>query len=188
MADELLGDRRKALEEEFFARQNEKLRRELREKQEGKARRDALAAASGIGDGKMLDQIVALGVDAGTLAALSLVPLVEVAWADGSIDAKERSAVLGAAEKQGFGRGTPAYGLLEGWLGERPRPELMTTWREYAGAVARSLSDDARRALRDEILGRARAVAEAAGGILGLGAKVSKAEEAVLKELDRAFA
>jgi hypothetical protein len=49
------------------------------------------------------------------------------------------------------------------------------------------LDPQARQRLRDEVMGRARAVAEAAGGFLGLGRKVSAAEEAVLRELAQAF-
>src|SRR5713226_8693532 len=93
MTDELFGDRRKALEEAFFAKQNERVKQQLRAKQEGQARREALAAASGIRDEGVLDKLVSLGLGAETLAVLSLVPLVEVAWADGTIDAKERAAI-----------------------------------------------------------------------------------------------
>jgi hypothetical protein len=41
--------------------------------------------------------------------------------------------------------------------------------------------------LRDEILGRARAVAEAAGGILGLVNRISPQEEKILQELAKPF-
>ena len=41
--------------------------------------------------------------------------------------------------------------------------------------------------LKSDLLGRARTVAEAAGGILGLGSKVSKSEQAMLEELAHAF-
>jgi hypothetical protein len=187
MADDLFSERKKSLEEEFFARQNEKLKRELREKEQGKARKDALAAASGIQDERVIARLVALDIESETLAALSLVPLVEVAWADGSIDEKERVAVLAAAQKQGLAPGKAAYRLLESWLAERPREELMTTWKEYAAALASRLGVEERRALREEIVGRARLVAEAAGGLLGLGSKVSRAEEAVLRELEQAL-
>jgi hypothetical protein len=44
-----------------------------------------------------------------------------------------------------------------------------------------------RNRLKSELLGRARRVAEAAGGFLGLGSKVSRAEEAILTELAAAF-
>jgi hypothetical protein len=36
-------------------------------------------------------------------------------------------------------------------------------------------------------MGRARAVAEASGGILGLGSKISKQEAQVLEDMERAF-
>ena len=41
--------------------------------------------------------------------------------------------------------------------------------------------------LKSEIVGRARAVAESTGGILGLGNKVCAEEAAILSELERAF-
>ena len=44
-----------------------------------------------------------------------------------------------------------------------------------------------RRAFKAEFLGRARSIAEAAGGFLGLGKKVSTPEQSVLDELDRAI-
>jgi hypothetical protein len=41
--------------------------------------------------------------------------------------------------------------------------------------------------LKQDLLGRARGVAEAAGGFLGLGKRISSAEQAVLTELEQAF-
>jgi hypothetical protein len=41
--------------------------------------------------------------------------------------------------------------------------------------------------MRDKLLGRARAVAEAAGGFLGLGKKISPEEETALGMLANAF-
>ena len=187
MTDELFGDRRKALEEGFFAKQNERVKQLLRAKQEGQARREALVAASGIRDEGVLDKLVSLGLGAETLAALSLVPLVEVAWADGTIDAKERAAILAGIEKQGIAPASPAHELLEGWLSKRPDRQLLVVWKDYVKALAPSLDADALRVLRADLIGRALAVAEAAGGILGLGSKISKAEESVLRDLEQAF-
>ena len=50
-----------------------------------------------------------------------------------------------------------------------------------------TLRESARGALKEDLLGRARAVAEAAGGLLGFGNKVSKSEQAVLDDLEEAF-
>jgi uncharacterized membrane protein YkoI len=102
MSEEFLGDRRKALEEEFFAKQNQRLLRQFRETMAVKAKHEALAAASGITDAAVLEQLAAVDLSSETMAALALVPLVEVAWADGTLDAKEHSALLAAAEDAGL--------------------------------------------------------------------------------------
>jgi hypothetical protein len=46
MSNEILGDPRKALEEAFFARENAKLRQQLRDLDNTKRKKEALAAAS----------------------------------------------------------------------------------------------------------------------------------------------
>jgi hypothetical protein len=188
MSEEFLGDRRKALEEEFFAKHNQQLLRQLRETTAAKAKHDALAAASGITDVAVLAQLAAVDLSSETVAALSLVPLVEVAWADGRLDDKERSALLAAAEHAGLSKDSASYQLLEEWLRQRPSPKLLAAWKAYVAALARMLDVQATQALKQDLLGRAREVAEAAGGFLGLGKRVSSAEQAVLTELEQAFA
>ncbi|GGG29281.1 hypothetical protein GCM10010964_16440 [Caldovatus sediminis] len=188
MSDEFLGDRKRALEEAFFAKENERLRQRLRQADETKARKQALAAASGISDEAVLERLVALDLGSDTLAALSLVPLVMVAWADGSIEEKEREAVLAAAaETAGTGGREVDCELLDRWLKQPPPRELVAAWTDYARAVSASLDDAARQALKAEVVGRARRVAEAAGGFLGLGRRVSAAERAVLERLEQVF-
>jgi hypothetical protein len=54
MSKDQLGDRRKAVEESFFARQNEALRQPLRESEETKRKKQALSAASGVTDDGLL--------------------------------------------------------------------------------------------------------------------------------------
>lgn len=187
MSDDFLGDRRKALENEFFTKQNQELLEQLQAERKAEERRAALAQASGISDEAVLDEIARLELGPETLAALSLVPLVAVAWADGQCEDRERSAVLQAAEQSGLRSGDPAYRLLESWLDARPGQELLEAWKDYVGALGRNLGDRALDALKSDLLERARHVAEAAGGFLGLGNRVSKDEQVVLDELDRAF-
>ena len=131
-------------------------------------------------------RLVEMGIRADTLAALTLIPLVEIAWADGRLEATERRAVLAGAEASGLAPDTASFGLLEGWLDRRPEPELLATWRDYIEAVSRELSIESRQRLRDHIMGRARAVAESAGGFMGV-ASISRPEEQMLQELERAF-
>lgn len=183
----ILADRRKALEEQFFARQERELLGRMRAEAAEKERRQALAEASGIEDRAVLDRLAALNLDGSTIAALGLVPLVEVAWADGTLHERERDAVMQAAEAHGVAPGSAAHDLLEGWLSQRPGRELLEAWRAYVSALAELLDETERRALRQDVVSRARAVAEAAGGILGLG-RISDAEEAMIAELEQALA
>ena len=183
---EFLGDRKKALEDSFFAKQNQRLLEKMRAEQQKKETLEALRQTAEISDAEVLGRLVDLGIGADTWAALSLVPLVEVAWADGVLDPKERRAVLSGAEAHGVAAGSPSHQLLESWLERRPGPELLQAWGEYMVGVAGALSEPERKALRKQILGRARAVAESAGGFLGL-KKVSVEDERVLAELEKAF-
>jgi hypothetical protein len=188
MAEDFLTERRRALEESFFNKQNEALRRRLREKETSRARKEALAEASGISDDETLRRLLALQISNETLAALYLVPLVEVAWADGKVEEPERKALLAAAEGAGLHGGNPSYELLEGWLAQRPDKELLDAWKQYIRALTEAMDPAAKKALQRDLVGRAQVVAEAAGGFLGLGGKVSMAEKAVLTELEAAFA
>jgi len=184
MNDEILGDRGKALEEIFFAKENEKLRKALQEKEEVKNKKEALSAVSGITDDAVLEQLLALDIRSDTLVALSLVPLVEVAWADGTIDDSERSAILSAAEDSGLSGESAA--LLDGWLVTQPSNKVLSAWKDYVAALTSTMDVAARDKLKQELLSRARTVAESAGGFLGIG-KISSAEEDKLEELARAF-
>jgi hypothetical protein len=187
MAKEFLGDRRTAFEEMFFAKKEAKVLSELRQERERKAAIEALARASGIDDPDLLARLVDLGIDARSWTALSLVPLVEVAWADGSIDAKERAAILTAASEHGLHRTAPGHVLLESFLRNRPDAKLFASWGGYMTELAAQLTAEERAEVCTQIVERARKVAASAGGILGIGA-ISDAEKRVLAALERPFA
>ena len=187
MSGDFLGDRRASLENTFFAQQDAAIRRRMAENESTKAKRAALAEASGIRDEAVLDKLLALNVNSETLVAISLAPLVAVAWADGSIDANERTAVLQAAEKSGVSKQSSSYELLSGWLAKKPPAELTIAWKQYVSALIANLDEAAKTALKTELLGRAKSVAEAAGGFLSLTARISNAEQKVLDDLERIF-
>jgi hypothetical protein len=177
---------RRGFEESFFAAENDRLLRQMIEADRLRSQKVKLSAASGIVDGALLDQLMALEVRADTLTALTLAPLVLVAWADDDLDAKERAAILKAAERY-VPADSPAHRLLAGWLQRKPPASIFDTWSAYVAALGAQLSAAERDALRSQLIGQARAVAEAAGGLLGLGWAVSPAEGAMLKRLEAAF-
>ena len=89
------------------------------------------------------------------MAALSLVPLLEVAWADERMEVRERQAILAGAQASGLQAGSASCALLEGWLDQRPAPALFTAWQAYVKALVATLDADAKEALKAELLGRA---------------------------------
>ncbi len=139
MSNQALGDRGQSLEDAFFARENEALRQRLRETGGTKQKKEAFSAASGITDDAVLERLTALNIGSDTVAALSLVPVVVVAWADGGIDPKERSAALSAAAEAGLDKQSASYQLLDQWLAKRPSPELLATWKDYMRAISATM-------------------------------------------------
>lgn len=179
-------ERGKALEDAFFAKKNRELLAQVKKDLDVTENRSALKEATGITEDDMLDRILATGVNAESLAAMSIAPLVLVAWADGSINTKEHEAVASGAEKAGIKTGSTAYQLLQGWLTDKPGDDLMSVWSEYTKAVCEKLQAGDKVKLSEQVLGRCKSVAESAGGFLGLGS-ISSKEQAVLDALASAF-
>ncbi len=182
----ILHDRKAGLEEAFFVQHNRDLQRRLHERVARESSAELLRQESGIDDEATLAELVDLGITAETLAALSLVPLVQVAWADGRIQEAEREALLGAARSVGIDTDSEAFELLTGWLNEQPSESMLEAWEEYVRALLTSCSQGSKDALKAVTLGRAESVARAAGGILGIG-KIAAAERAVLDRLAAVF-
>ena len=149
--------------------------------------RIGLKKASGIDDDATIDRLMELQISPETWVALTLVPLLEVAWADGRLDPKERDAILAAAESHGIDRKSAARELLESWLDKRPNEVLSSTWKACISELVKKMPKEEIADLKVAVFSRARSVAEAAGGFLGIGSRISEKEERILKELDRAF-
>jgi len=172
----------RALEDAFFARENARLLEQLRASAQKEERRQALRAVVQVQDEQLIDHLLELGLGPETVLAVALVPLAMVAWADGAIQPKEREAILRAAAEKGIAPGSVAQQVLESWLNHPPGPRLIDAWKRYTQTIWPSLSPHEREELRQVGLERARGVAEAAGGFLGLGGVTAK-ERAVLDEL-----
>jgi hypothetical protein len=187
VADSSLEERGRALEDQFFEKENQQKLAAMKEKLDVQRGREELRKASGMTDDSVLDKLVGLGLKANTIAALSLVPLIQVAWADGSIQDNERTAILQGAHGKGLEQGTDGYELLQTWLAKRPSGDLFDAWEAYIKTLTAQLNDEQNRLLKNQIVGFAKMVAAAAGGILGFG-KVSGDEEKVLTRIENAFA
>ena len=184
MEDHILGQRGRTLEEEFFRKEEAKLLERLRSQKQQQVTREALQQATGIRDQAAIERLLGMGLSLQTLAALALVPLVEVAWASGGVESQERKLILEAAKDVGLD--SASQELLASWLQHAPDRSLLEAWRSYVGTLCKDLAPAQREIMKKEVVGRARKVAGAAGGLLALG-KVSKEEQKVLGELEAAF-
>jgi hypothetical protein len=186
-AKQPIRERARSLEDQFFAKQEKELVEAIRQRSAKSTHQQAISEASGVLDETVIAELVRLKLTAETLTAFRLVPLVEIAWADQRLDEKEKRAILEAASQAGIEPGFPAYGLLEVWLAAPPGDALMEAWKSVVESLRATLTYDAVLEMRNQVLGGARKVAEASGGILGLGQKISDAEQAMLDELGAAF-
>jgi len=184
--DDALHKRGRSLEEVFFQKKDTELLEKMRQKRLQEITKEEIAAATGIRDEQLLDRLISMEINLQTLTALSVIPLVEIAWADGRVEKKERDAVLQAADEAGIPEEGPGHRLLEEWLTTPPDAEMLGCWKDYVAALADTLDAKEYALVRDNLLARARKVAEASGGILGLGS-VSEAENKKLSELEAAF-
>lgn len=186
MTDELFGERGRALEEEFFKRQNAELLAAMRAKLETERAKKELANTAGMTDEQVLARLLDAGVTPATLTAIAVVPLVAVAWADGKLEEVERNQVLRYARTLEIG--AEATSLLTSWLVAEPEPALFDTWLEYVRNLLPRLDQPARDELKATTCMRAAAVAEAAAGEpYGVGRQVSPEEKQVLRRVEAAF-
>jgi hypothetical protein len=178
MGDDV-AERGRNLEDEYFHRKEKELIEKLRQRSERVAQVQALSEATGIPDQDILETLHELGYTPGTIALLHLVPLIQVGWADGSISSKERELILEAARLRGVTEGSPAYDELTDWLTTRPKAEFLD---QVLSVIRRLLEADESNAgkglLEDSIR-----VANASGGILGFGNKISDEERALIERI-----
>jgi len=186
--NDALGKRGRALEDEYFRRQEQQLIEKLRARAAEDAVRRQLSERSGVADDEILADLQALGYTPDTVTLLHLVPLVQIAWAEGGVSDRERQLIVEAARAHGVEAGSPADAQLAGWLDNCPSDVFFERTLRAVGAVLESTPAGERQTAGRDLLAYSSAIASASGGILGFG-KVSEAERQVLarisEELER---
>ena len=188
MSHNSLDERRLALEEQFFAKHDAELVAKLKVSATQQATKAELQKLTGIANSQLLDVLASLNVGGAATLVMSLFPIVEVAWADGVVDAKEHAIIDALAKAMGVDAQSPAHHYLDTWLKEKPEQKWHDLWAAYTKELSSKLSASDRELLKATVLDRARSVAEISGGFLGLAFRVSKAEQNVLDKLAAAFA
>jgi tellurite resistance protein len=123
-------------------------------------------------------RIRALGFDGDSARVFDLLPLVHVAWADGSIQRGERAAILRVLEARKIKTGSAAFTLIESLLEQRPSEAYMQETLALLRALVRDRGERGR-----NIVDLCVTVADASGGFFGLGNKIASEERGLIQTI-----
>jgi hypothetical protein len=176
-----------SFEETYFRKKDADLVEKLRKVFQTKHDRDELRRITGITSDEVLDRMMAVNVRGEMLTAFKLLPLVEIAWADGVCDKREAEAVLHAAVKHGIAADSAALQQIKAWLERGPDPEARKAWKMYAAELSRTLTPAQLKTFREDLLKTARDIASLSGGILSTFFTVSANEQAIIEKINEAL-
>ncbi len=181
--NDAFADRKRAQEEEYFRKQEQQQIEKMRRSTALEAERREMAEALGVSDEEVLGELQELGFTRETAPLVYLAPLVRVAWAEGQVSAKERELILAAARSRGIAEDSPGGKALADWLDNRPGETFFEKTLPVMGAMLRALPPDKRESQKRDLASACTRIAEASGGILGFGSKVSKEEQEMIARI-----
>lgn len=176
--DGITDDVRKR-EEEYFRKRDRELIERMRQAAAAAESRKELENASGIHDAALLQDLEALGFTPDTIPLLPLVPVIQVAWAEGGVSTAERTMIVSLARARGIGAGSAADHQLTEWLDRRPSGD---TFAKAGRLISAMLESSEGGTSADDLIKYCEQIAAASGGVFGIG-KVSAEERAVLEQI-----
>ena len=171
------------LEEKYFREKERELIERLKQKASKEAARKALSEAVGVSDESTLQTLEEMGYDREVVTVLHFFPLVAVAWADGNISADERKKIVTAARAWGVHYGTAADKKLHEWLSSKPDETTTNRALRVIRDIMRFSGPEKQADYHENILRLSEAVANASGGLLGIGSRISAAERKVIERV-----
>ncbi len=179
--DNPLGDRGRALEDEYFRKQDRELIEKMRRAAAAEDAQRELSTRTGLLDPEMLQELQSLGFTPETVVLLPLVPLVQMAWAEGGVSDAERKLIVQIARARGIDAGGAADRQLATWLASAPDASVFA--RAFRLIQAMLDAPGPGSALTaDDLVKYCETIAAASGGILGIN-KVSAEERGLLSAL-----
>jgi len=170
---------------EYFRRADAELIEDMRRRAAFEERRRRMAEACQTEDARILSALEELGYDQTNARLLYLVPLIHVAWSDGSVNQAERNQILVFAGLQGIKDEIPAYQQLLTWLDQRPRNEFFYGTLRAIQAIFQSLPEGQRSGRKELLIRSCRQVAFASCGLFGWTSKICLAKRAVIREMSK---
>jgi hypothetical protein len=182
MPDNPLSDRGRSLEEDYFRKRDQELIDKMRRAAAADKTRQELSASTGLQDPHLIAEMEALGFRPETVALLPLVPLIEVAWAEGGVSDAERTLVLQLARSRGIIAGSVADRQLADWLDARPSADMFERATRLVRATLSAAAPDEAAITADDLVKYSESIAAASGGIFGMN-KISAEERGLLERI-----
>ncbi|MBM4112182.1 MAG: hypothetical protein FJ253_02235 [Phycisphaerae bacterium] len=182
-----LDERRAGYEEGYFRNKDAEMVSKLKGVFDKKHSREELKKLTGVTDEAAIDRLMAVIDRKELLSAFKLYPLVEIAWADGKVDATEVKAIEAAAQKSGIPRDSAAFERLGDWIRKGPTDNARAVWKLYAGQLRTKLTAAELDTFRNDLLKFADSVAESSGGLFGIFKSTSSEEQKVIDTIKKAL-
>ena len=183
---DFMNDRERALEDDYFRKKDQELIERMREATALERRTAEFVARVGLRDPALIEDLKDLGFTPDTVAILPLVPIVEMAWAEGGITPAERAMLIALARQRGLEEGSPADLLLASWMENQPSADTFARATRLIRAVLDTGVAPIGTMTADDIIQHSESIAAASGGIFGFG-KISSEERATLDKIVNAL-
>jgi hypothetical protein len=182
MADnKLFGERGRSLEEDYFRKRDRELIERMRQADAVENARHEMRKKTGLADAE-LQALQELGFTPETVSLLPLVPVVQMAWAEGGITSAERDLLVRLARSRGIEEGSAADRQLATWMTARPDTAVFDRAGRLISAMLASGSEEAGNLSAEDLVKYCEDIAGASGGMFGIG-RVSSEERAVLSTI-----
>ena len=178
-----LAERGRSLEEDYFRRRDRELIERMRAAAAADAARKELGSVTGLNDADV-DELRTLGFTPDTIGLLPLVPLLQVAWAEGGVSAEERALIVQLARSRGIGEGSAADAQLTRWMSDAPPASVFAGATRLVNAMLDGPGSASGGLTREDLVAYCEKVAAASGGFLGM-KKVSAEERALLTTISQ---
>jgi hypothetical protein len=176
-------DRARAQEEDYFRRKDLELVEKIRKAAAAKATQEALGHVTGLTDPGVLAELESLGFAPDTVNLLPLVPVLQVAWAEGGITPAERDQLLKLAQARGIVAGSASYERLTEWMTTRPAEAVFSGAGRLISAMLTSGSRAVADLSADDLVKYCESIASASGGVFGVFGRVSSEEKQLLASI-----
>jgi hypothetical protein len=183
--NDAFADRRRASEEDYFKKKDRELVERMRKAAAAEQARREMGAKVSVDDPELIREMEALGFTPDTIGLLPLVPVVQMAWAEGGVSDSEGDLLVKLARSRGITEGSAADQQLSEWLKRRPDAQVFARGMRLIRAMFDTPSQE-RNLNPDDLVSYCESIAAASGGFLGIN-KISPEERALLATITAAL-